>query len=459
MTHAPVRSGDVLAGKYQVERVLGAGGMGVVVAAMHLQLHERVAIKFLLAEVAQHPGAVERFLREARAAVRIKSEHVARVFDVDLLEDGVPYMVVEFLEGVDLTHRLEKVGRLPPEEAVEFVLQACEAMAEAHALGIVHRDLKPSNLFLTHRANGEPLIKVLDFGISKMAQAPEDAPRPSLTSTTGVFGSPMYMSPEQARSAKNVDIRTDIWSLGVILYELLAGRAPFEGTMVPEVIAKIAADPPLPLRDSVPDVDPRLEQIVLRCLEKSPSLRYQNVTELASDLLPFGGPRAMISMHRITASQPHSLPPPAVSGAGGWSDVRLGSAETLDGTSTRARTNRAGLAIAVAVGAACLALGVLILALRSTGAPAVDSAPLPAPTTSAAPLSTTPATPASSLPAAASASVAQSASAAPATPDAGAPAQPVRARPATTSPVATTSPKPATPSTAPGIQDLINDRR
>lgn len=457
MSHAPVKPGDVVAGKYQVERVLGAGGMGVVVAAMHQQLHERVAIKFLLAEVAQHPGAVERFQREARAAVRIKSEHVARVFDVDMLEDGVPYMVVEFLEGVDLTHRLEKVGSLPPEEAVEYVLQACEAMAEAHTLGIVHRDLKPSNLFLTRRANGEPLIKVLDFGISKMAPAPEDAPRPSLTSTTGVFGSPMYMSPEQARSAKNVDARTDIWSLGVVLYELLSGRAPFEGTMVPEVVAKIAADPPLPLRDSVPDLDPRLEQIVLRCLEKSPSHRYQNVAELASDLVPFGGPRAMISMHRITANPPASLPPPAVSGSGAWSDVRLGSDETLDGTSTRARTKRAGLAIAVAVGAACLALGVLVVALRSTDAPSEQPGPVPPPP----PISSASALPAATASATdvPSSSAALSATAAAAAPAASIPAQPAKPLPAKTTPQATTAPKPTVPSTAPGIQDLINDRR
>src|SRR6185295_3411573 len=163
-----VHEGQILAGKFRIERVLGQGGMGIVVAATHLQLDERVALKFLLPEALSNPEAVERFTREARAAVKIKSEHVARVSDVGMLETGAPYMVMEYLEGEDLGHWVSQRGALPTTQAVEFVLQAAEAIAEAHALGIVHRDIKPANLFCVRRADGLLSVKVLDFGISKL---------------------------------------------------------------------------------------------------------------------------------------------------------------------------------------------------------------------------------------------------------------------------------------------------
>ena len=231
--------GDVLAGKYRVERVLGSGGMGVVVAAMHLTLQERVALKFLLPEGAKKEETVTRFLREARAAAKIKSEHVARVSDVGTLESGAPYLVMEYLDGSDLSALLRRDGPLPPRDAVEYVLQACEALAEAHAVGIVHRDLKPANLFLARHAGGAPRIKVLDFGISKLtARDPSMPPDdPSMTRTRAWLGSPLYMSPEQMRSARDVDTRTDIWALGVILYELLSGKPPFDGETFPELCA------------------------------------------------------------------------------------------------------------------------------------------------------------------------------------------------------------------------------
>src|SRR5580704_996551 len=211
-----VRVGEVLAGKYRVEGILGAGGMGVVVAAHHLQLDERVALKFLLPEALANAEAVARFDREARAAVKIKSEHVARVIDVGKLENGSPYMGMEYLDGSDLSAWLQKRGSPPIPQVVDFVLQACEAIAEAHSLGIVHRDLKPANLFCIRRPDGGLCIKVLDFGISKMSMLGDL----HMTGTTAVFGSPAYMSPEQMHASKDVDGRTDVWSLGVILYEL-----------------------------------------------------------------------------------------------------------------------------------------------------------------------------------------------------------------------------------------------
>jgi len=454
MNQAPVKPGDILADKYEVERVLGVGGMGVVVAARHLQLRERVALKFLLPDVVLQPGAVERFEREARAAVRIKSEHVARVSDVGLLDGTIPYMVVEYLDGVDLSQRLARTGPMPMEEAVEYVLQACAAMAEAHSLGIVHRDLKPSNLFLTRRPNGEPLIKVLDFGISKLAPSPEDAPRPSLTTTNGVMGSPLYMSPEQVRSAKNVDARTDIWSLGVILYELLSGGPPFDGRMVPEVIAKIAADPPTPLRTRLPGVDPRLEQIILRCLQKDPAARFPTVAELAAALLPFGGPRAAMTMHRITASLP-SVPPPDATLPSNPPPPNVGTAETLDGASLNTGKRRPARTIAIASAAAilCAAALVLVLALRNASHRAhstqgieplqIEPAIVAVPTEAQAPLPS------------ASASAAAQRDETPTAPTQCVKPLPAKAPPTTTS----TSPKTPSPASTKAIQDLINDRR
>lgn len=293
---SPVQPGNVLAGKYRVERVLGAGGMGVVVQATHLDLDERVALKFLLPEALRVPEATARFVREARAAVKIKSEHVARVIDVGRLENDAPYMVMEFLEGSDLSALIER-GPVPVEDAVDYVIQACDAIAEAHAAGIVHRDLKPSNLFLSRRTDGSSLIKVLDFGISKVAAA--DLSDAGLTQTSALLGSPYYMSPEQTRSPRGVDHRSDVWSLGVILYELLAGAPPFVGEALPDVLAAILREPPQPLRDKRPEVPEELEQVILRALVKERESRYQSVGELAAALAPFAPRRSRHLVERV----------------------------------------------------------------------------------------------------------------------------------------------------------------
>src|SRR5258706_970099 len=240
---APVREGEVLAGKYRIERVLGLGGMGIVVAARHVQLDQHVALKFLLPEALANKDVVQRFAREARAAAKIQSEHVARVIDVGTLDTGSPYMVMEYLEGSDLAHILQERGRLPFYEPVDYVLQACEAIAEAHAAGIVHRDLKPANLFLARRTNGRSIVKVLDFGISKVTKGSQDDL--SLTKTTSLVGSPLYMSPEQMTSARLTDTRSDIWALGVILYELVSGHTPFTAESVTGIVAAILPNEPM----------------------------------------------------------------------------------------------------------------------------------------------------------------------------------------------------------------------
>ncbi len=311
-TEAPVSAGDVLAGKYRVERVLGVGGMGIVVSATHLELGERVAVKFLLPSAAANPDAAARFLREARAAARIKSDYVARVIDVGRLDTGAPYMVMEYLDGCDLGAEVER-GALAIEDAVDYVIQACHAMAEAHALGIVHRDLKPANLFLTQRSDGSRIVKVLDFGISKTAEIADQ----QLTKTSTMMGSPFYMSPEQMRSAKDVDHRTDIWALGVVLYQLLAGRPPFHGDTLPELLSRILTETPAALVSLRAEVKGELDAIAFRCLEKTPQARFDNVGELARALGPFGSRRGRFTVEgvlKITGVRPAidpSLPPQA----------------------------------------------------------------------------------------------------------------------------------------------------
>jgi hypothetical protein len=236
MNYRGVELGAVLAGRYRIDRVLGQGGMGIVVQAMHLQLHQPVAMKFLLPEVLGNQQVVQRFLREAQAAVRLRSEHVARVIDVGTLETGAPYMVLEYLEGADLANFPR--SQLSIGGVVDLMLQACEALAEAHSLGIVHRDIKPANFFLARGADGAPLLKVLDFGISKAPTAGTN-----LTATQSVMGTPAYMSPEQMRSSRDVDNRSDIWALGVVLYELLQGVPPFGGDTFSSMVLKVVNDP------------------------------------------------------------------------------------------------------------------------------------------------------------------------------------------------------------------------
>jgi serine/threonine protein kinase len=271
--------GRIIAGKYLVERAIGEGGLGTVLRAKHVQLDQPVAIKHVRPAEIARPGVVERFLREARLAAKIKNEHAVKVQDVDLVESGVPYMVMEFLEGQDLAQMvLEKP--LSIDRAIDYLLQACEALAEAHALGIVHRDLKPANLFLAQRPGGSTMVKVLDFGISRIASDREAR----VTRIDERVGTPEFMSPEQLNGARDIDARSDIWSLGVMLYELLTGKLPFLGEDLPQLCVSILTKPPVPLSAVHADTTPELEQVVTRCLEKDREKRYHNIAELAQDL-------------------------------------------------------------------------------------------------------------------------------------------------------------------------------
>jgi serine/threonine-protein kinase len=298
-TQPPVTEGEMIGGKYRVERLIGAGGMGVVVAAQHLQLGKLVALKFLRKDAWSSREATGRFLREGRALARLTSPHVARVMDVGTLEHGEPYLVMEFLHGSDLSAVLKERGPLPIAEAVGYLLQVCEAVAEAHANGIVHRDLKPSNLFLTRAADGAPLVKVLDFGISK-AIVQQGGPAGTLDTSTGALvGSPHYMSPEQIRNAKRVDGRSDVWSLGVILHELLTGELPFRGETVAGTLAAVAADAPTPVRAVRAGIPVELEVTILRCLEKDPNRRHASVAEFAKSIAAYAPVEARPAVARI----------------------------------------------------------------------------------------------------------------------------------------------------------------
>jgi serine/threonine protein kinase len=281
--------GDVVADKYVLVRLIGEGGMGVVFEATHLRLRQRLAIKVLRPDLPDLGRVVERFEREARSAALLHSLHSARVFDVDTLPNGLPYFVMEYLEGRDLDAELGATGPMQVEDAVDIAIQVAEAMGEAHRAGIVHRDLKPSNLFMCRKPGAvRSIVKVLDFGISK---CDTDAEGERLTPTQAYFGTPHYAAPEQLREAASADERSDIWSLGVILYELLTGRTPFQGSAT-SVIAQVAADPiPWPLRFR-PDLPRALARVLGQALQRDPGRRFWSMEAFARALTPFSTMRA-----------------------------------------------------------------------------------------------------------------------------------------------------------------------
>jgi serine/threonine-protein kinase len=384
---APAQPGEVIADKYVVKGVIGRGGVGVVLAADHKTLDCPVALKFLRPEIAHEPETVQRFLREARAAARLRSEHVARVMDADSTEDGTAYLVMELLEGRDFAAIVKEEGRLPVETAVGYMLQACEAVAEAHSVGIVHRDLKSANLFLTRRSDGTPLVKVLDFGLSKVDKTPSQV---TLTTNDHVMGSPHFMSPEQMRSSREVDARSDIWSLGVILYTLLAGRVPFEGVYLTEVCAAVLSGSAPALVSLRADVPRELAAAVERCLRLEPGERFQTVAALVAALSPFGGAGGVAAG---TAPGSAGIASGVAASAVVPSDTERTSAAPPPGPRPRRRT------ALLALGAASIALlgatAALHAARRPPAGDALPSAALGAPgaITGSAPVVEPPAAP------------------------------------------------------------------
>ena len=315
--HAVPTTGDRIGGKYVVDKLLGSGGMGLVVSAKNEQTGERVAIKLLRPKAAGDKIHAERFAREARAIVKIKSEHVVKVLDAGTLsESDAPFIVMEYLSGRDLSQIIREDGPMTITAAADLMLQVCDAVASAHSVGVVHRDLKPSNFFVTTDPTGRPRVKVLDFGIAK-AIGTEGVVDPNLTETQAVFGSPTYMSPEQIRSAKHVDHRSDIWSLGVALYEVVTGRLPFAADNVAGLLASIVADPPYYPRGFVPDMPHVFEELLLACLHKDPKQRVQSAGDLGNALAPFATPGPItdaLLASIVTASPPTHQPFPGETG-------------------------------------------------------------------------------------------------------------------------------------------------
>jgi serine/threonine-protein kinase len=359
--------GEQILGKYQLIRLVGEGGMGAVFEAEHLVMRQRVAIKVLLPTRSTARDAA-RFSREARAASQLRSAHVARVLDVDRLESGLPFMVMEFLLGRDLEEELRIRGQLGVSEAVDYVIQACEAVAEAHARGIIHRDLKPGNLFLCEERDLR-IVKVLDFGISKMQD------EANVTITCTALGTPLYMSPEQIRNAKEVDHRTDIWSLGVILFELIAGRPPFEGGPTAVSVA-IAVDPPPWLRTLRPEVPIELERVVMQALEKHPARRFATVADLAQALRRFASDPEHPGRVRLE-DLPRDVPMPVGLRASRTATTLDGPGRLASSWSTNAdtRERRARLSVVAASGAALLGAAALLVTVLVRSASSPEAAP------------------------------------------------------------------------------------
>jgi serine/threonine protein kinase len=350
-----VVAGTLLADKYRVVRTLGRGGMGTVVEAFHLELQVPVAIKLLLPELMPYAEAAIRFQREARAVTRLTSPHVARVFDVDTLPSGEPFIVMELLKGQDLAARGKETIPLSVGEAVDYVVQACDALAEAHAVGIVHRDIKPANLFSTTRADGEHLVKVLDFGVSKVLSG--STGEVSLTQTTTILGSALYMSPEQMRSARDVDHRTDIYALGACLYELLARRPPYIAASFPELCALVYSGPPMSVTEWSPDAPEGLAKVIEKSLAHEPDARFGSVAELVHALAPYAEEATRKRIDAILKRHaPHLELPPVARRRRSLEPVF----ESEEGGASRRGASRLAVALLFAIG-----LGGLGIALRS----------------------------------------------------------------------------------------------
>lgn len=288
-------SGTVIGRKYRIDEVIAEGGMGIVYKGWHLVLEHPIAIKVVRAEYANHPEAGARFVNEARASAQLHGIHATRVLDLGRIDSGPPLMVLEYLDGFDLRKLLSTRGQLSLGKAMDYILQTCEALAEVHAQGMVHRDLKPENLFITRLPDGTELLKLIDFGISKRLGSNDR----SLTQQGQGFGSPDYMAPEQMSTPDQVDARADIWSIGVVIFELLTNNVPFPGDTVQVKCASVMCKDPTPLRSIRPDLPVRLEQVVIRCLQKAPAERYGSVSELVQDLVPFASQESALTLGRI----------------------------------------------------------------------------------------------------------------------------------------------------------------
>lgn len=355
--------GSVIDGRFEVEAVLGRGGMGYVLAARHRDLDERVAIKLLLPHKADG-AARERMLREAQNAAKIKSEHSVRIRDVVNSGPAAPYIVMELLRGESLSARLARGAPLEVSDVVAIVLQACEAIGEAHLVGIVHRDLKPSNLYLVDKPGHGTFVKVLDFGVSKRFETDSNH---ELTESRALLGSPVYAPPEQLRASRTVDRRADIWALGTVLYQALTQALPFRGDTLAEVCTRILQDAPPPPRTLRPDIPSSLELAILKCLEKRPDRRFGSIEELVlalRELAPAAAAKTLIYLDAVRSSSSPDLIDAPLDEVDAETS-RTFSPSTLTGPSAALRPSLAGRRVAVAFPVAGVLVGLAVfLGLR-----------------------------------------------------------------------------------------------
>jgi eukaryotic-like serine/threonine-protein kinase len=391
-------TGDVIDGKYRIVRLIGEGGMGAVYEGENIRIHRTVAIKVLHAGVAENQDAVQRFEREAQAAGRIGSEHIVEVLDLGNLPDGDRFMVMEFMDGDSLSARIQNRGRLTARETYPIARQILEGLAAAHGAGIIHRDLKPDNVFLLKSRGGQAdFVKLLDFGISKFSALSGESGF-SMTRTGAVMGTPYYMSPEQAKGAKGMDHRADLYAVGVILYECITGRVPFNADTFNELLFKIVLETPQPIEQVVPDSDPEFNKIVQKAMAREPGLRYQTSREFQEAIVQWaagaGVVGAVAGFAGAAAAPVVPAAPRTATPAGGvtptgaaepgkrtgtpgtWSNTGSGPAAYIEG-GTQKKSN-AGMVVGIAAGVFLLG-GVGIAAMRMSHggeeAPVASAAP------------------------------------------------------------------------------------
>ncbi len=380
--------GEVIADKYEVVRLLGKGGMGVVLEARHRKLDQRVALKFLAPAELEQAGAVQRFEREARAAALLRSPHVVRTLDVDQTPDGLPFIVMEYLDGRDASSELVRRGRIPVDEAVDWMLQACVGMREAHASGIIHRDLKPSNLFLCTTPGAPLVVKVMDFGVSKVSASHGETTE--LTSTQTTLGTPSYMAPEQLVSAKTIDARADVWSLGVVLYRLLTGALPFTAPTPTALAIAVATTDPVDVATRGPWLPAELCAAIMKCLRREPQDRFADVGAFAAAIERFGSGRYQLPKSRQSAPQlPAPEAAPRVDGRVATLPTAAAEGATAsawDKPAIRARRGPPLLAIlGVAAALGALGIGFSVYHARKSAPPAANATAPPEPSETAAP--------------------------------------------------------------------------
>lgn len=371
------RVGQVIAEKYRLERLLGRGGMGEVYEARHVLVGRRFALKLLHPHVAQGSSAVSRFLREARAAGSLENPHIAAVVDFATTSDGVPFLVMEYLEGVSLARLLANEGPLPVPRAVGLLLQICRGLAAAHSAGIVHRDLKPDNLLVVKNHDGTEQLKILDFGIAKLV----DEPNAALTHSGAVLGTAFYMAPEQARGEKQVDSRVDIYALGVIAFELLSGHKPHPGDGYNAILAHILTQPAESLANLRPGLPPRLVELVEAAMAFEPTARPSSAAAWAEELMAFSGRQIAVSAAHFDLRAPVTASSSAETAAGSSTTVGAEAPEAPGNTLQSAVGDvssppRSGSGrtrfLLLLVGA--LGLGVLaLLRAGTTGSPATEN--------------------------------------------------------------------------------------